>query len=118
MASSSSLASTTAPAMPLEQLPANHFLSAPRNAPLLPGGVDTSTLAAHDFDVDVRTGFMPPAPPLARLPAQWEPWEAALDAAIRGRLQLGIKPGLTSEETAASEAWRSQVSQVRQIRVE
>lgn len=60
----------------------DHFLALPR-PDILYGGApagapDTSTLAAHDFDVDTRTGFMPPQPPLTRLPPQWELWELAL----------------------------------------
>ncbi|KAI5985208.1 hypothetical protein EDC04DRAFT_2913939 [Pisolithus marmoratus] len=50
-----------------ENLPSVHFLSLPRgpgasldNGPHLDRIVDTTTLAAHDFDVDTRTGFMPP----------------------------------------------------------
>ena len=61
------------------------------------------------FDVDLQTGFMPPSEPLLRLPVRWEPWEATLEAAIRGQLQLGDKPGLTEEEEAQSEQWRASV---------
>lgn len=93
----------------------NHFLSLPRPDVLVgpPAGVvDTTTLAAHDFDVDTRTGFMPPDPPLVRLRAQWEPWEQLLDDAQLYRLQLGSKVGITEEEKARSELWRGRVSQV------
>ena len=94
----------------------DHFLSLPRPDVLLgpPAGVvDTTTLAAHDFDVDTRTGFMPPDPPLARLPSQWEPWEQLLDDAQLHRLQLGSKLDITEEEKSRSEWWRAHVSQVR-----
>jgi len=94
----------------------DHFLSLPRPDVLLgpPAGVvDTTTLAAHDFDVDTRTGFMPPDPPLARLPSQWEPWEQLLDDAQLHRLQLGSKIDITEEEKSRSEWWRAHVSQVR-----
>ena len=97
-------------------LPPDHFLSLPRPDVLIgpPAGVvDTTTLAAHDFDVDTRTGFMPPDPPLVRLPFQWEPWEQMLDDAQLHRLQLGSKVGITEEEKARSESWRARVSQVR-----
>jgi hypothetical protein len=97
-------------------LPLNHFLSLPRPDVFVgpPAGVvDTTTLAAHDFDVDTRTGFMPPDPPLTRLPAQWELWEQLLDGARLHRLQLGSKVGITEEEKARSEPWRARVSQVR-----
>ncbi|KAF5342296.1 hypothetical protein D9611_002111 [Ephemerocybe angulata] len=89
-----------------------HFLSLPRPDALegpQGGAPDTSTLAAHDFDVDTRTGFMPPQQPLLRLPLEWNVWENVLDAAMRGRLQLGGKEGLTEEERRASEEWREGV---------
>lgn len=97
-------------------LPPNHFLALPRPDVLIgpPAGVvDTTTLAAHDFDVDTRTGFMPPDPPLARLPFQWEPWEQLLDEAQSQRLQLGRKSDITNEEKTRSESWRTCVTQVR-----
>ena len=97
-------------------LPSNHFLALPRPDVIVgpPAGVaDTTTLAAHDFDVDTRTGFMPPNPPLARLPSQWEPWEQLLDDAQSYRLQLGNKINITDEEKARSESWRARVAQVR-----
>ena len=100
----------------MDLLPTNHFLALPRPDVLLgpPSGVvDTTTLAAHDFDVDTRTGFMPPDPPLPRLPSQWELWEQVLDDAQLHRLQLGSKPGITDEEKAQSESWRARISQVR-----
>lgn len=102
----------------MEQLPVTHFLSLPRPGPtapvaLIPGGVDTSTLAAHDFDVDTRTGFMPPQPPLARLPAQYAVWEDLLGRAVEGKLQLGSTPGLTGEDAARSWRWREDVETVR-----
>jgi indoleamine 2,3-dioxygenase len=97
-------------------LPPNHFLAQPRPDVLVgpPAGVvDTTTLAAHDFDVDTRTGFMPPDPPLARLPSRWEPWEQLLDDAQSYRLQLGKKIDITDEEKSRSELWRARVVQVR-----
>ena len=97
-------------------LPPDHFLSLPRPDVLLgpPAGVvDTTTLAAHDFDVDTRTGFMPPDPPLTRLPSQWESWEQLLDDAQLHQLQLGSKVDITEEEKARSEWWRAHISQVR-----
>ncbi|KAF6765826.1 tryptophan 2,3-dioxygenase [Ephemerocybe angulata] len=89
-----------------------HFLSLPRPDALegpQGGAPDTSTLAAHDFDVDTRTGFMPPQQPLLRLPEAWNVWEDVLEAAMRGRLQLGGKEGVTEEERRASEVWREGV---------
>ncbi|KAG0706715.1 Indoleamine 2,3-dioxygenase [Suillus ampliporus] len=96
-------------------LPPNHFLRQPRPDFLVgvhEGHIDTSTLAAHDFDLDTRTGFMPPDPPLSRLPEQWELWETALDAAMHTKLQLAIKPNLTTEEEKSSESWREHIQQL------
>lgn len=97
------------------QLPSAHLLSQPRpEATVGPpeGVVDTTTLAAHDFDVDPRSGFMPPQPPLARLPLEWEVWEVELDAAISQKLCLGSTPGLDEESRLASERWREGVRNV------
>ncbi|KAH9037327.1 Indoleamine 2,3-dioxygenase [Lactarius hengduanensis] len=93
-------------------LPPSHFLALPRPGVIteMPVGVvDTTTLAAHDFDVDTRTGFMPPDPPLVRLPMQWEPWEQLLEDAQGHRLQLGSKHDITEEEMDQSESWRTHV---------
>ena len=100
----------------MDRLPPNHFLSLQRPnvfAPAPTGAPDTSTLAAHDFDVDTRTGFMPPQPPLDRLPSAWEPWEAALEDAIMSKLQLADKPDLSRDDEERSERWRSTVREVR-----
>jgi len=98
----------------LQPLPPNHFLALPRPDHGQPadGTFDTSTLAAHDFDVDTRTGFMPPQPPLVRLPEQWESWEAALDDAFASNLRLAEKKDLTDADLARSERWRAGVRQV------
>jgi indoleamine 2,3-dioxygenase len=86
--------------VPAFSLPANHFLS--RSAPSLvsrDGQVeqrgdrrpDTSTLASADYDVDVRSGFLPPEEPLRRLPKEFDDWEnslvAAREALAAGTLQ-------------------------------
>ena len=79
----------------MNHLPPNHFLNLQRPdafAGIPAGAPDTSTLAAHDFDVDTRTGFMPPQPPLTRLPSAWEPWESTLENAIVSKLQHADKP--------------------------
>ncbi|GLB40734.1 putative indoleamine 2,3-dioxygenase [Lyophyllum shimeji] len=93
-------------------LASDHFLSLPRPDVVAgpPAGVpDTTTLAAHDFDVDTRTGFMPPAAPLSRLPPPWEAWESTLDEARRLNLKLGDTPDLPESEKVKSESWRSHV---------
>lgn len=76
------------------------------------GTFDTSTLAAHDFDVDTRTGFMPPEPPLTRLPAEWEAWEAVLDEARASKLQVADKVGLTEDDEARAARWQTSVREV------
>jgi indoleamine 2,3-dioxygenase len=96
-------------AMDLNALPPEHFLSLPRPDVFLgpPTGVpDTTTLAAHDFDVDTRTGFMPPEEPIKRLPSGWEEWEVILDKAMQAKLQLGDKIGLSEDEAVQSDSWR------------
>jgi hypothetical protein len=112
---------TTMASIPVSgPLPSTHFLAQSRpdvahGVPLAPDEVDTSTLAAHDFDVDTRTGFMPPDPPLTRLPAEWEPWELVLDDAVSSRLQLGTKPDLTPLEARTSASWRAGIDLVRPV---
>ncbi|KAI0819269.1 Indoleamine 2,3-dioxygenase [Trametes gibbosa] len=99
----------------MQSLPPTHFLNLPRPnvlVPTLQGTPDTSTLAAHDFDVDTRTGFMPPEPPLTRLPSAWEQWEEVLEDAIESKLQLADQPDLSDEENAKSERWRNRVREL------
>jgi hypothetical protein len=96
----------------------HHFLSLPRPDTIIgpPAGVvDTTTLAAHDFDVDNRTGFMPPQPPLSRLPTNWELWEITLEYAMHAKLQLGDKYDLPAADKARSETWRAHVRQVTNV---
>ena len=94
----------------------HHFLALPRPdvtlGPLPHGLTDTTTLAAHDFDVDNRTGFMPPDPPLARLPSEWEAWEAILDSALTKRLKLHDGPSTSDGDRAESSSWREGVRKV------
>jgi len=78
----------------------------------LSGVLDKTTLAAHDFDVDTRTGFLPPQAPLSRLPPTWEEWEEVLERAIISRLQLGDKPDLQQSEKDESRIWRDRVQKV------
>lgn len=107
--------------MPNLNLPSEsqHFLALPRPdvtlGPLPHGLTDTTTLAAHDFDVENRTGFMPPRPPLTRLPSEWETWEAILDAALMKRLKMYNDPTATEDGRAESAAWRKDVYKVNRI---
>jgi indoleamine 2,3-dioxygenase len=67
----------------------------------------------HVFDVDSRTGFMPPKPPVRRLPSMWEEWEAMLDAAIAANMKCGDSVDVRLEDEEVSESWRVQVRKVR-----
>ena len=98
----------------MDSLPPTHFLATQRlSSPLIPTGqVDTSTLAAHDFDVDTRTGFLPPIAPLKRLPATWEAWEECLDECKGGRFVLGDSLDITPEQMDDSKRWRDRVKEV------
>ncbi len=89
--------------------PPDHFLSLPPThfdnlTPLNPTlnsshstllqAVNTATTASADFDVDVRTGFLPPDAPIKRLDGIWSVWEEALWSArgegkVGGQLRLG-----------------------------
>ena len=76
-------------------------------------GVDTTTFAANDFDIDNRTGLMPPRAPISRLPSLWNTWEDVLQDAQSQGLKLGETPGLPDHERTKSEKWRSKVYNVR-----
>ena len=65
------------------------------------------------FDIDQHTGFMASSPPPDRLPQQWEDWEILLDNAVKSKLQVGDKLGLSEEERATSKRWRETVRAVR-----
>jgi indoleamine 2,3-dioxygenase len=69
-------------------------------------------ILAQDFEIDARTGFIPPIIPISRLPSQWEAWECALDDLKANRLQLGSKSNLSVQDTSASEAWRFRIREV------
>lgn len=77
--------------------------------------LDTSTLAAHDFDVDARSGFMPPAAPVERLPSEWKEWEEALDDAMNAKLRVGDSSDITPDETERAQLWRKRVASVSGI---
>lgn len=113
---SAAYSNTPASSMTSSSPSQQHFLSLPRPDALAgpqAGVPDTTTVAAHDFDVDARSGFMPPQPPLARLPAAWELWEVALEQAVSQKLKLGSAKDLTREKEEESERWRRWVSEVR-----
>lgn len=82
-------------------LPKEHFLSQRYITDL--ESLDTSTLAATDFDVDPRSAFLPPDEPLKRLEGEYLIWELALDAALQLPLQLD---GSNDE---VSEQWRDAI---------
>lgn len=96
--------------------PSHHFLSLERPSLLNPfpaAGVDTSTVAAADFDVDTHTGFMPPDPPIRRLAGAFATWEDTLERAA-GRLKLGATVN-SDREKEESSRWRESVRQVRNL---
>ncbi|GAA95248.1 uncharacterized protein L969DRAFT_21923 [Mixia osmundae IAM 14324] len=62
---------------------------------------DTSSTASADFDVDVRSGFLPPQEPIQRLLGELEDWELALDA------REGMRYGGAAFSIEAAEAWRT-----------
>jgi indoleamine 2,3-dioxygenase len=85
-------------------LPPGHFLSLPPSfaqpTPSYPSGApptsahtsnglapNVASLASADFEVDVRTGFLPATKNVERLPEAWEVWEEALDAARGGGME-------------------------------
>jgi hypothetical protein len=106
---------TTASVAIDSSIPSKHFLNLPRPDSLLGnvnGAVDTGTPVAYDFDINNRSGFMPPQAPISRLPSFWHVWEDILQDAQEQRLKLGETPGLPEHERLKSEEWRSKVSNV------
>ncbi|KAG6832747.1 hypothetical protein H0H87_000596 [Tephrocybe sp. NHM501043] len=65
-----------------------------------------------DFGIHPRSGFVSSEAPIARLPTEWETWEAILDDATRSKLQLGAALGLTAAEKAKSETWRARTREL------
>lgn len=73
---------------------------------------DTSTLAGADFDIDVRTGFLPPEPPLERLDdqlaeSQWE--DALTQARVVGLKINGGGMAVDDAERRRCRQWRRAV---------
>lgn len=103
---------------PLASLPPGHFLALPptfSNDPgtsittashAAPTAPNVASLAAADFDVDVRTGFLPPKANIERLPAPYDVWEDALKAASGDRPGDGVRLGGGRPK---DEAWREGV---------
>ncbi|KAI7949424.1 hypothetical protein MJO28_008245 [Puccinia striiformis f. sp. tritici] len=59
---------------------------------------DTTTLASADFDVDVRSGFLSPSPPLSRMSNPvYQPWEHALEAVSKLISQIANEESKLSE---------------------
>ena len=111
------------PALPMPTapvVPGQHYHFAdtvPRPAPFAEANdqmPDTSTLAAADFDVDVRSGFLPPEAPIARLEGMHEQlWETALDQAKQIPLSQGGGGILiTQEQRRLARQWRRSIRQM------
>lgn len=75
--------------------------------------IKSSIQGGHVFDVDERSGFMAPEPPIARLPESWNAWETALECAIAAKLQTADKVGLTTLDASTSREWRACIREVR-----
>ena len=73
---------------------------------------DTYMLDGDDFEVNVKTGFLPPQPPLTRLTPQYEIWEQTLDKASSLQLKLGERNDLTEKDRMESATWRRDVEEV------
>jgi indoleamine 2,3-dioxygenase len=98
-----------------------HFLDLPHHVqpgPVLNGVLpDTSTVAAHDFDVDVNTGFMPTETPLLRIPRQvsadMQAWEDLLSEGLALNMKLGDQLAQYGpEETIKNQSWRLKIRSV------
>ena len=108
-------------------LPPGHFLSLPpsyaQSTDLFPSGTPSTaahtsnglapniaSLAAADFEVDVRTGFLPSDKNIERLPTDWILWEEALDAARgNGHPGDGLRLGGGRDR---DELWRAGIESV------
>lgn len=83
---------------------------APTAAPSIPAGMpDTTTLAGADFDIDVRSGFLPPQAPLDQLPTELPEyqWEHMLQQARVVGLKInGGGVAVDDAERARCRRWR------------
>lgn len=110
------------PAIPTPLAPAFNPLDRLADAVPRPAGFstvseqipDTSTLAAADFDVDVRSGFLPPEAPIQRLTDLHEQhWEHALDQAKQIPLmQGGGGVNITQHQRILARRWRRSIRQM------
>jgi len=108
------------PSTTLPTLPPTHFLSIVRSPNVGSStlgatsvrGVDTSTVAAADFDVDSKTGFMPPKIPIGRLTGDLEVWERMRDAAVANDEPLTLGVYATRPQQKRSARWRKTVDSV------
>lgn len=108
-------------------LPPGHFLSLPPSfseaSTSFPSGhpstsssasnglaVNTASLASADFEVDVRTGFLPATKNVDRLHGAYGVWEEALDAARGEGPGDGLVLGAQRERESL---WRRGVQLVR-----
>ena len=90
----------------------SHALSGGQQSrPFMP---DTSTLAAADFDIDVRSGFLPPQAPVSRLEGiEEELWECALDRAMALPLRIGGGgEGVSDIKRREARTWRRSVREM------
>ncbi|KAJ1033944.1 hypothetical protein NDA16_000152 [Ustilago loliicola] len=110
------------PAVPAPLAPALNPLDRLADAVPRPAGFstvseqipDTSTLAAADFDVDVRSGFLPPEAPIQRLIGLHEDhWEHALDQAKQIPLmQGGGGVNTTQHQRMLARRWRRSIREM------
>lgn len=120
------LETTTTSSSAVKALPPGHFLALPptfSNDPRTSQSTashaateapNVASLAAADFDVDVRTGFLPPGVNVARLPEPYDVWEEALDAASGENPGDGLRLGGGSRE----EAWRAAMDSMAVIPID
>ncbi|PWN47536.1 IDO-domain-containing protein [Violaceomyces palustris] len=112
------------PFIPVPSASSNHFLSptttsttSRHNHGLTDTGhamPDTSTLAAADFDIDVRSGFLPPEAPVEKLGGEHGyHWETALiEAKTLPLMQGGGGVGYSLEKRRAALRWRRSIREM------
>jgi hypothetical protein len=73
---------------------------------------DLSHFASSAFELDAKTAFMPPEPPLARLDGEYELWENLLDAASEYFTCPGDEKFVPESQVTLSASWRRAVREV------